>query len=96
MTGMQACRFIDENAFDHWLTAASPGEQLVYHVGHLGFDRSGGSELEQSRRRSLNHVANRAIALAEGGRLILTQQRLDEGRMAYLAIMPGIRQREAA
>jgi hypothetical protein len=98
MTGMEgsASRFIDENAFDSWLKSASPGEHLVYHVGHLGFDRSGGSELAQSRRQSLNRVANRAIALAECGRLVLTQQRLDDGRMAYLAIMPGVRQREAA
>lgn len=98
MTGMQvsASRFIDENAFDGWLKAASPGEHLVYHVGHLVFDRSGGSELAQSRRQTLNRVANRVMALAECGRLILTQQRLDDGRMAYLAIMPGVHQREAA
>lgn len=91
-----ASRIVDENTFDGWLKSASPGEHLVYHVGHLGFDRSYGSALAHTRRQSLNRVANRAMALAECGRLVLTQQRLADGCMAYLAIIAGSAQHRLA
>jgi hypothetical protein len=87
--GMQisASTPVNESSFDSWLQSATPGEHLVYHVGHLGFDRSFGSDLPRPRRQSLERVANRAMALAECGRLVLAQRRLGHGCIAYLAIM---------
>lgn len=82
---------VDEVALAHWLKTARPGERLVYHVGHLGFDRSPTSHLPRARRESLIRVADRALALAESGCLVLAQQRVAEGCIAYLAIMPGCR-----
>lgn len=80
---------VDEVALAHWLKTARPGERLVYHVGHLGFDRSPTSNLPRVRRESLIRVADRALALAESGYLVLAQQRVADGCIAYLAIMPG-------
>ena len=77
---------IDESAFASWLATAAAGERLVYHVGHLGFDRSFGSQLPPARRRSLDRVANRVFALADLGSLVLAQKRLGDGCVAYLAI----------
>lgn len=82
---------VDENALAHWLKTARPGDRLVYHIGHLGFDRSAASGLARARRETLVRVANRALAMAESGCLLLTQQRVAVGRIAYLAIMPGCR-----
>jgi len=82
---------VDDVALAHWLKTARPGERLVYHVGHLGFDRSPTSNLPRARRESLVRVADRALALAESGCLVLAQQRVADGCIAYLAIMPGCR-----
>jgi len=80
---------VDETAFANWLATAAAGERLVYHVGHLGFDRCAGSQLTATRRKTLNRVACRAFALAEIGQLFLIQHRVADGCVAYLAIMVG-------
>lgn len=87
---------LDENAFATWLAAAAAGERLVYHVGHLVFDRSVGSHLTQAQRRNLNRVASRAFSLAELGCLVLTQKRIADGCVAYLATKTGARRSEVA
>lgn len=87
---------LDESAFAAWLATAVAGERFVYHVGHLGFDRCVGSHLTQAQRRILNRVASRAFAWAELGRLALTQRRLADGCMAYLATKTGARHAEVA
>lgn len=78
---------VEENALAHWLRTARPGDRLVYHVGHLGFDRTSVSALPRAKRETLMRIANRAMVLAESGCLVLAQQRLAENCMAYIAIM---------
>lgn len=76
-----------EPALLAWTEMARPGERLAYHAGHLALDRvRGWSSLPDGAREELARVANRALALAEEGRVLLTQRRLDDGRIAYLAI----------
>jgi hypothetical protein len=84
---LAASNSVDELALAHWLKTARPGDRFVYHVGHLGFDRTSVSALPRARRETLVRVANRAMALAESRCLVLAQQRLAENCMAYIAIM---------
>jgi hypothetical protein len=94
--GMQlaASHPIDEPALAHWLKTAQPGDRLVYHIGHLGFDRNPVSALPRAQRETLARVASRTMAMAENGCLVLAQERLAEGNIAYLAIMPSCRRAE--
>lgn len=78
---------ISEAKFLTWLGTARPGEQIVYHRGHLGADRDPITKaLPEPRRKELVRIADRAMVLANDGQLILTQRRLDARRVAYLAI----------
>jgi len=94
--GMQlaASHPVDETALAHWLRTAKPGDRLVYHVGHLGFDRTPVSALPRARREALARVASWTMAMAENGCLVLAQERLADGGIAYLAIMPSCRRAE--
>ena len=96
--GMQlaASNLPDETALAHWLRTAQPGDRLVYHVGHLGFDRTSVSALPRARRETLARVASRTMAMAENGCLVLAQQRLDDGGIAYLAIIPSCRRAQCS
>jgi len=96
--GMQlaASHTVDEPALAHWLRTAKPGDRLVYHVGHLSFDRTPVSALPRARRETLARVADRAMAMAENGCLVLAQQRLEDGGIAYLAIMPSCRRAQCS
>ncbi|MBM3950786.1 MAG: hypothetical protein FJ311_04965 [Rhodospirillales bacterium] len=86
-----------ESALLTWLEVARPGERLAYHAGHLALDRARGwSSLGPAVREELGRVADRAMKLADRGRLLLAQRRLDDGRIAYLAIKPAPRFRFAA
>lgn len=77
----------DEAALLTWLATAQPRERLAYHVGHLAVDRwPGESPLPAALRQELVRVADRALALAEEGCLLLVQQRLNDRRTAYLVI----------
>jgi hypothetical protein len=76
-----------EPALLAWTEMARPGERLAYHAGHLALDRvRGWSSLADGAREELGRVANLALVLAEEGRVLLAQRRLDDGRIAYLAI----------
>lgn len=76
-----------EPALLAWTEVARPGERLTYHAGHLALDRvRGWSSLADGAREELARVANLALALAAEGRVLLAQRRLDDGRIAYLAI----------
>jgi hypothetical protein len=79
---------ITEEAFCAWVGNALPGDRIEYHRGHLLIDRSRkyGPFSEQDRRE-LSAAANRALALAEEGRLCLVQQRLGEHDYSYLAVV---------
>lgn len=75
------------SVFLTWLAAAAPGDRITYHEGLLGLDRTRGpSSLPESSRVELNRVAARALALAEGGAVLLVQRRLNDDRIAYIAI----------
>jgi hypothetical protein len=76
-----------EAALLGWFEAARPGERFTYHIGHLAADRAREtSGLAAGAREVLGRVADRVMALAGQDLLIAVQQRLDDGRMAYLAI----------
>lgn len=76
-----------EAALLAWTEMARPGERLAYHAGHLALDRvRGWSSLPDGAREELARVANLALALAEEGCVLLAQRRLEDGRIAYLAI----------
>jgi hypothetical protein len=79
---------ITEEAFCAWVGDALPGDRIQYHRGHLLIDRSRKyGPFSEKDRRELSAVANRALALAEEGRLCLVQQRLGEHDYRYLAVV---------
>jgi hypothetical protein len=74
-------------AFRAWLVRARPGQRLVYYRGLLGIDRvKGTSSLKEGERRKLAAVADHALALAEGGKLHLLQERHGNGDYSYWAV----------
>ena len=85
---------ITEEDLCAWLGRAMPSECIEYHRGHLLIDRSRKhGPFSERDRRELSAVANRALALAEEGRLCLVQQRLGEHDYSYRAV---ITRRDAA
>jgi len=89
----EAARIIvtSEAALLGWFETARPGERFTYHIGHLAADRAREtSGLAAGAREALCRVAGRVLALSGQDRLIAAQQRLDDGRMAYLAIKAGM------
>lgn len=81
-----------EAALLGWFETARPGERFTYHIGHLAVDRAREtSGLAAGAREALGRIADRVMALAGQDMLIAAQSRLDDGRMAYLAIKAGMR-----
>jgi hypothetical protein len=81
-----------EAALLGWLETARPGERFTYHIGHLAADRAREtSGLAAGAREALGRIADRVMTLVGQDLLIAVQQRLDDGRMAYLAIKTGLR-----
>lgn len=83
---MPACRF-------QWPRSApgsfAPGRAswLEYHRGLLAIDRiKGTSALKDAERRKLTVVADHALALADGGKLHLLQERHGNGDYSYWAV----------
>ena len=66
---------------NHWIDAAREGECIIYHIGHLAHDR-----VASAGERQLDRIANQVLALAEQGKAIPVQQRLADGRLAYVAV----------
>ena len=78
-----------QRAFVHWLGRARPGSRITYHVGHLATDRVQGlGPLAAPACRELAAIADRAIGLAQEGRLLLVQKRHGDGDFSYFAVMP--------
>ncbi len=78
---------LSEAALFAWIDRAAPGERIAYHQGMLGVDRLRGSScLPEPYRAELDRVAGCAMELAETGHLLLTQRRIGEGRITYLAV----------
>jgi hypothetical protein len=79
---------ITEEAFCARLGKALPGDCIEYHRGHLLIDRSRKlGPFSEMDRRELSAIANRALALAEQGRLSLVQKRHGDGDYSYIAII---------
>lgn len=77
-----------------WIETARPGDRFTYHIGHLAADRMREtSSLGVAARETLGRIADRVMALVTEGLVIATQRRLDDGRMAYLAIRSGANRR---
>ena len=79
---------LGEEELGSWLENAEPGARIEYHRGHLVIDRARGfSPFGDKLRRKLDTLANRALALADEGRLLLVQQRHDASDYSYFAVM---------
>jgi hypothetical protein len=85
-------------AFRGWLARAKPGDRIEYHRGFLALDRiKGMSSLNDAERRKLAAVADQALALADGGKLHLLQERHGNGDYSYWAVArPSVRSLEQA
>lgn len=82
----------DEAALLGWFDTALPGAHFTYHIGHLAADRAREtSGLAAGAREALGRIADRVMTLVGQDMLIAVQQRLADGRMAYLAIKAGMR-----
>lgn len=80
-----------------WFERAEPGERFIYHIGHLGADRARDTScLSVMACEALGRIAGRVMVLAEKGQLIAVQQRLNDGRMAYIAIKRGVEPKPAS
>lgn len=70
-----------------WFQSAKPGETLVYHTGHLAFDRSPASSGSVSeRQRSLGAAADFLLKRFEAREVYLFQRRVKEKVCDYLAV----------
>ena len=77
-----------EEDFCRRIGEADPGDRIEYHRGLLAADRARGlSSLANADRRELGAIADRTLALAEEGRLLLVQKRHGPDDYSYLAIM---------
>ena len=72
--------------FQAWLAEAEPGQLIEYHRGLLIWDRSLRSELHSRERRTLERVADAALAAAARGLVHLVQQRRGKAEYSYLAV----------
>jgi hypothetical protein len=73
--------------FRAWVARAKPGERLEYHRGFLALDRiMGTSSLKKAECLKLTVVADHALALADGGKLYLLQERHSNGDYSYWAV----------
>ena len=79
---------ITEEGFCAWFGKAKPGQRIEYHRGDLLVDRSRTlGSFSETDRRELSAVANRALALAEEGRLCLVQKRHGDCDYSYVAVV---------
>ncbi len=67
--------------FEAQVASARPGHQIIYHSGHLAFDR-----LKERAARSIDFIAWSAMNLEERGYVALVQKRNGEGDYDYIAV----------
>jgi hypothetical protein len=72
--------------FRSWLARACAGERVIYHRGHLTWDRSPASALTGPERQALARIADMAFAAAQEGQVLLVQRRHGPFDFSYLAI----------
>jgi hypothetical protein len=74
--------------FDKWLDQAEPGKRIEYHRGALAIDRAPRiSSLAEPHRKELVRIADRAMALAAEGGVLLLQERRGTDDFSYMAVM---------
>ena len=79
---------IRADAFDKWLDQAEPGKRIEYHRGALAIDREPRiSTLAERHRQELVRIADRAMALAGEGQVLLLQERRGTDDFSYVAVM---------
>ena len=79
---------IREDEFEAWFRKATAGAHIEYHRGNLGIDRQRiSSPFSERCRHEFAAIADRALALAEAGRLFLVQERHGDNDFSYIAVM---------
>jgi hypothetical protein len=76
-----AALVLTENELCDRFADASPGDPLVYHIGHLPADRDAIVSTE------LDRLARRAWRMHEEGLVHLVQRRVAPDSVAYLAVI---------
>lgn len=82
--------------FNQWLVHGYPGSQIVYHQGHLAYDREGMVNLKHEGRHLHDHFVHQffepqhtlgaeVYRAAQQGRVWLFQRRLDKNVFDYIA-----------
>ncbi len=83
-----AALVLNENELCDRFADASPGDTLVYHVGHLAADRDVGvSTLPATQRTELDRLAHRVSRMHDEGLVHLVQRRVAPESVAYLAVV---------
>ena len=84
----KASLVLRERAFGKWLGNARGGERVEYHRGVLVIDREPRiSALAERHRQELVRIADRAMALAGEGQVLLLQERRGTDDFSYVAVM---------
>jgi hypothetical protein len=84
----KASLVLRERAFGRWLGNARGGERIEYHRGTLVIDREPRiSTLAERHRQELVRIADRAMALAGEGQVLLLQERRGKDDFSYVAVM---------
>ncbi len=84
----KASLVLRERAFGRWLGNARGGERIEYHRGVLAIDRESRiSTLAEQHRQELVRIADRVMALAKKGRVLLLQERRGTDDFSYVAVM---------
>jgi hypothetical protein len=83
-----AALVLNENELCDRFADASPGDTLVYHIGHLAADRDlATSTLPTAQRVDLDRLASRASRMHDEGLVHLVQRRVTPESVAYVAVI---------
>jgi len=83
-----AALVLTENELCDRFADASPGDTLVYYIGHLAADRDlVTSKLPAAQRVDLDRLARRALRMHDEGLVHLVQRRVAPESVAYLAVV---------
>ena len=84
----KAALVLRERAFGKWLGNARGGERIEYHRGVLVIDREPRiSTLAERHRQELVRIADRVMALAGKGQVLLLQERRGKDDFSYVAVI---------
>jgi hypothetical protein len=69
------------------LDNARPGTKIVYHTGHLAYDRDYNEALTPATRKDIGRIADGAYEASKDDRVHLFQRKLDTSVYEYYAIV---------